>query len=47
MDKDVRLFKFRDHLVGIGDEIGRNITTVELHALDDVEFGGEAEAPRP
>ena len=30
------------HLFGVGDEIGRQIPAVELHALDNVEFGFEA-----
>ena len=31
-----------DHLLGVGDEVGREIAAVELHALDDVELGLEA-----
>ena len=42
MDEDVGVFQFGDHLLGVGDEIGREIAAVELHALDDVEFGLEA-----
>ena len=40
-DKDIRLFQLRLHLLGVGDEIGRDITAVELHTLDhiDVRFG--------
>src|SRR5439155_2146211 len=30
---------FNAHLVGVGDEIGRDVAAVELHSLDDVEFG--------
>src|SRR5579872_4129448 len=37
--KDERLFEHRLHLVGVGDEVGREIAAVELHAFDDVEFG--------
>ena len=40
--QDVRVFELADHLLGIGHEIGREIAAVELHALDDVEFGFEA-----
>ena len=36
------LFELADHLLGIGDEVGREVAAVELHALDDVEFGFEA-----
>ena len=30
-----------DHLLGVGDEIGREIAAVELHALDDLDLGVE------
>src|SRR5450631_505490 len=39
VDEDVRIFHFDAHLVGVGDEVGRDVAAVELHALDDVEFG--------
>ena len=42
MDENVRVFQLGDHLLGIGDEIGREIAAVELHAFDDIEFGLEA-----
>ena len=42
MDEDVGVFELDDHLLRIRDEIGRQIATVELHALDDVEFGLKA-----
>jgi len=45
MDENVRVLQFGDHLLGVGDEIGREITAVELHALDHVEFGVEALGP--
>ncbi len=32
----------RGHLVGVGDEVGREITAVELQALDHVEFSLQA-----
>src|SRR5207247_10503315 len=41
MDQDVGVFEFADHLLGVGDEIRREIAAVELHALDDVELGLE------
>ena len=41
MQEDVGLLKLRHHLLGVGDKIGREIAAVELHALDDVEFGFE------
>src|SRR6267143_303519 len=39
VDQDVGIFHFNAHLVGVGDEVGRDVSAVELHALDDVEFG--------
>src|SRR6185312_9607896 len=30
------------HLVGVGDEVRRDVDAVELHAFNDVEFGLEA-----
>ena len=35
----IDVLEFGHHLLGVGDEIGREIAAVELHALDDVEFG--------
>ena len=39
MNKDIGVLQFGDHLLRVGDEIGREIAAIELHALDDVEFG--------
>ena len=39
VDEDVGVLELGHHLLGVGDEIGREIAAVELHALDDVEFG--------
>ena len=39
VDEDVGILELGDHLLRIGDEIGREIAAVELHALDDVELG--------
>ena len=41
VDQDVGVVHFNAHLVGVGDEVGRDVAAVELHALDDVEFGLE------
>ncbi len=38
----IGVLELGDHLFGVGDEIGREIAAVELHALDDVELGLEA-----
>ena len=42
VDQDVGLFQLGHHLLGIGDEVGRDIAAVELHAFDDFELGVEA-----
>ena len=34
--------ELRRHLLGVGDEVGRDVAAVELHALDDFELGLEA-----
>jgi hypothetical protein len=39
VEQDVGVFELGDHLVGVGDEVGREVAAVELHAFDDVEFG--------
>src|SRR4029079_12671326 len=41
VDQDVGVVHFDAHLVGVGDEVGRDVAAVELHALDDLEFGLE------
>jgi len=41
VDEDVGIFHFNAHLVGVGDEIGRDVAAVKLHAFDDLEFGLE------
>src|SRR5216684_3046437 len=41
VDQDVGIFHFNAHFVGVGDEVGRDIAAVELHAFDDLEFGLE------
>ena len=42
VDEDVGVLHLDAHLVGVGDEVGRDIAAVELHAFDDVELGLEA-----
>src|SRR5579883_3475445 len=42
MQKDVRVLELGHHLLGVGDEVGREIAAVELHALDDLELRLEA-----
>src|SRR6202035_3926391 len=41
VQQDVGVLELRDHLLAVGDEIGRQVTAVELHALDDVNFAFE------
>ena len=42
MNEDVGLFQFTEHLVRVGDEVGRDIAAIELHAFHDFELGLEA-----
>ena len=42
VDEDVRALELGHHLLGIGDEVRRDIAAVELHALDHFEFDFEA-----
>jgi len=39
VQEDVRAVELAHHLVGVGDEVRRQVAAVELHALDDVELG--------
>ena len=39
MQENVGILELGDHLLGVGDEVGREIAAIELHALDDVELG--------
>src|SRR5712672_3301425 len=38
IDEDVGVFHFNAHLVGVGDEVGRDVAAVELHAFDDLKL---------
>ena len=38
VDQDERIFENGDLLLGVVDEVGREVAAIELHALDDVEF---------
>ena len=42
MEQDIGLLELGVHLVGIGDEVGRQVAAVELHAFDDFELRVEA-----
>ncbi len=41
VQQHVDILKLRGHFLGVGDEVGRQVTTVELHTLDNVDFGFE------
>jgi hypothetical protein len=41
VQEDESVLELGHHLLGIGDEVRREITAVELHALDDLDFGVE------
>ena len=45
VDENVGALELDAHLVGVGDEIGGNIATVELHALDHFKLGLERLSP--
>src|SRR5262249_51833078 len=40
-DQDIRVFHFDLHLVGVGNEVRRDVAAVELHTFDYLEFGLE------
>src|SRR5680860_1160074 len=40
--ENVGVLKLDAHLVGVGDEVWRDVAAVELHALDHFELGAEA-----
>src|SRR3546814_13415390 len=42
MQEDVGILQVARHLLGVGDEVRREVAAVELHALDDVELGLQA-----
>src|SRR5215469_2327069 len=41
VDEDVGVLHLHAHLVGVGDEVGRDVAAVELHAFDHVQLGLE------
>ncbi len=41
VDEDQRLGHLDGHLFGVGDEVGREVSPVKLHALDDIDDGFE------
>src|SRR6266851_1497695 len=41
VDQDVGIVELNAHLVGVGDEVGRDVAAVELHAFDDLKLGLE------
>src|SRR6266702_2413480 len=41
VDQNIDIVHLNAHLVGVGDEVGRDVAAVELHAFDDLELGLE------
>src|SRR5215813_3589215 len=41
VQQDEGVLELGHHLLGIGDEVGREVAAVELHAFDDLDFGVE------
>src|SRR6202171_1774058 len=41
VDQDVGIVELNAHLVGVGDEVGRDVAAVELHAFDHLKLGLE------
>ena len=42
VQQDVRVIELGEHLLGVGDKIGRDIAAIELHTLDHIELGLQA-----
>ena len=42
VDQDVRILVDGFHFLGVGDEVRRDVATVELHTFDDVDVGVDA-----
>jgi len=42
VDENVGLLQLDRHFFGVGDEVGREVAAVELHALHDFQFAIEA-----
>ena len=42
VDEDINVLEHAFHLGRIGDEVGREVAAVELHALDPLDLGGQA-----
>ncbi len=39
VQENVDVLQLGDHLLGVGDEVGRDVAAVELHAFDDLDLG--------
>src|SRR6185437_10662811 len=39
VQEDIGILQLGDHLLGVGNEVGRDIAAIELHALDDLDVG--------
>src|ERR1019366_2264468 len=38
VDQEIGVIHLYSHLFGVGDEVGRDVTSIELHAFDHFEF---------
>ena len=38
VDEEIGVVHLYAHLFGVGDEVGRDVTAIKLHAFDDFEF---------
>ena len=38
MQEDIDVLEFSHHLVSVGDEVGRQVAAIELHAFDNFEL---------
>src|SRR5262245_38037453 len=41
VEQDVGILELGEHLLGIGDEVGRDVAAIELHSFDDLDLGFE------
>ena len=45
VDENVRVFEIDAHFLGVGDEVGRDVAAVELHAFHDLQARSQATWP--
>src|SRR5665213_509935 len=42
VNQNQRLLQLHGHFIGVGDEVGRQVAAIELHAFDDIDVGFQA-----